>query len=606
MKIYFRLLRYCLPLADFIPVYMLVSILAIVFGLLNFTLLIPLLDILFAADKNAVIPAAAPDFTFSGDWIKETFNYYFLSRARTHGHMNALYWVCGVLIGSVVIANIFRYISAVMVENLRARAVRNIRNAVFSKAMALHLGYFSNERKGDLMARLTTDVQEVDYTVANTFATLLKEPLTLIAYLITLFMLSYKLTLFAFIIIPVSAIIIGAINKKLRKQSRLASDQQGHLLTLTDEALSAIRIIKAFNARAFMVQRYEAANQHLKNIISSINRRKEAASPFSEFSGVTIVAIILVYGGSLVLEGTGELSASAFVAYLAIFSQIMRPAKAISQSFSNINRGLASGERILQVVDAPNLVTDAPNALGFAGVQQGIEFRNVSFAYGEREVVSGVSFTIKKGQTVALVGPSGGGKSTLADLALRLYDPTGGQLLVDGIDLRTIRQEDFRRYTGLVSQDTVLFNDTVAANIAFANPDAPLAQIEHAAKVAYAHDFITAMEKGYYTLIGDRGGKLSGGQRQRLAIARAIMADPQFLILDEATSALDSQSEQAVQNALDVLLKDRTSLVIAHRLSTIRHADVILVVENGQIVETGTHEELITKSGLYSKLAVLQ
>ena len=609
MKTYFRLLNFSRPLADFIPLYLLFSIMSIVFGLLNFGLLIPLLDILFQSGSTtkATLPIDPGPFVLSGDWITAKFQYYFLLQAQSGGQLSALYFVCGFLIVSVALSNIFRYVSQVMVENLRARALRNVRNAVFDKAMSLHLGYFSNARKGDLMARITTDVQEVDYSVANTFATLLKEPITIIAYILILLWISPQLTLFAFIIIPVSAIIIAGVGKRLKKDSKEAMNLSGQLLSLTEEALGAIRIIKSFNAQEFIKARFHSQTENYKQVAGSINRRKEAASPFSEFSGVTVVAILLGYGGSLVLSGDSSLSASQFVAYLTLFSQVMRPAKSLSNSFGNIYKGLAAGERIFAIIDAKEEVTAPLNGTKLTTFETAIDFKNVSFSYGERDVLQNLSFHLPKGGSIALVGPSGGGKSTIADLLLRFYDPQLGQILIDGTPLPLYDINSVRSHIGLVSQDTVLFNDTVFANIAFCKPDATEAEVHQAATIAHAHEFVMQLPDGYQTMIGDRGSRLSGGQRQRLSIARAVLMNPQILILDEATSALDSESERLVQDALNTLLHGRTSIMIAHRLSTIRQADQILVIDGGKIIEQGTHASLMQEGdSMYRKLASMQ
>jgi len=609
-KTYLRLLRFAQPLGGFTPPYVLVSVLAVLFGLVNFGLLIPLLDVLFtpATSEVASLPASAPPFELSGDWVSATFNYYLRLMVQERGKMGALWFVCGVLVGSVMIANVFRYISVVMMESLRARFVRNLRTTIYNHILNLHLGYFTNERKGDIMARITADVQEVEFSVSQTLQVILKEPLTLIAYFYVLIKISPELTLFTLLVLPISGGIIGLITKQLRKTARAAQDSQGVLVSLVEEALGGLRVIKAFNAVKYQAQKFGREAQRYADLSISLTRRRELAPPFSEFSGVLVVCVILLYGGSLVISGDSSLKASAFVTYLAIFSQILRPAKQISQAFSNVQKGIASGERIFAVLDTVPQVTSFVPGKVFGGLQKNIVFESVTFQYEpERTVLNAVNLTLRKGESLALVGPSGSGKSTLSDLLLRFYDPTGGSIVLDGTNLKDYDMESVRARIGLVSQDTVLFNDTVFANIAFCKPGATREEVERAAKIAFADGFIREMPQGYDTPIGDRGARLSGGQRQRLSIARAVLLDPEILVLDEATSALDTESERLVQQALSELLKGRTSIIIAHRLSTVREADRIAVLDRGVVRESGSHTELMAlEDGLYRKLAAMQ
>jgi subfamily B ATP-binding cassette protein MsbA len=608
-KTYLRLMRFAYPLGGFLPPYIVVSLLAVLFGLVNFGLLIPLLDVLFIQETSrAIIPSQPPAFAFTSDYISETFNYYFGQVLHERGKMGALQFVCVVLIVSVFLANIFKYISVVMMEGLRVRFVRNMRNTIYKHVLNLHLGFFNNERKGDIMARITSDVSEVDFSISSTLQVILKEPLTLIAYFYLLIKISPELTLFTLLLLPISGGIIGLISRQLRKTARSVQESQGVLVSLVEEALGGLRVIKAFNAVNYQGQKFADEAQNYANLSMKLTRRRELSPPFSEFSGVLVVSIILLYGGSLVLAGDQTLKASAFIAYLAIFSQILRPAKQISQAFSNIQKGLASGDRIFQIIDIQPQYLSPKNGLEFTGLQSTIEFKDVTFRYEpEREVLSQVNITLKKGESLALVGPSGSGKSTLADLLLRFYDPENGGIFIDGRDLRSYTIESVRARIGLVSQDTVLFNDTVFANIAFCKPGATQEEVEQAAKIAFADVFIREMPLGYQTFIGDRGTRLSGGQRQRLSIARAVLLDPEILVLDEATSALDTESERLVQEALSELSKGRTSIIIAHRLSTVKDADRILVLERGHVKETGTHQSLMAdENSLYKKLASMQ
>ncbi|GAB3822834.1 ABC transporter ATP-binding protein [Pontibacter rugosus] len=510
------------------------------------------------------------------------------------------------IIVSVFLANVFRYLAFRIVGELRAHVVRNMRQTVYERITQLHLGYFGNERKGDLMTRLTVDIQEVESSVVNTLTVVVREPISIIAFFVLLFSMSTELTLFSLILLPISGGIIAGISKRLKRKAQQGQDSLSFILTIIDETLSGMRVIKAFNAEPFILSKFYDQNNRYARIQRSIANKRDLASPLSEFLGVSVVAGLLLYGGTLVLNQESELSASEFITYIVLFSQVLVPAKAMSAAFSNIQRGLVSGDRVLQVIDAVPQITDKPNARVLPTFEEKIEFRDVAFAYGDKPVLQNINITIPKGKTVALVGPSGGGKSTLADLLPRFYDPTAGAILIDGHDIRDYTMQSVRAQMGVVTQESILFNDTIYNNIAFNKTDATEADVIAAAKIANAHEFIVQAENGYQTMIGDRGGKLSGGQRQRISIARAILQNPPILILDEATSALDTESEKLVQEALTNLMKNRTSVVIAHRLSTIQHADQILVLQQGQIIERGTHEELQERGGLYAKLTQMQ
>jgi subfamily B ATP-binding cassette protein MsbA len=433
-----------------------------------------------------------------------------------------------------------------------------------------------------------------------------KEPLTLIVYMVMLFAMSAKLTLFSLLIIPISAFVIARIVKKLKQQAIASQQSYGTMISYLDEALSGIKIIKAFNATNFIKNRFDDENRKYSSIIRSMAKRQQLASPVSEFFGIVMVSGVVLYGGYLVLNNHSSLTAAVFITYVAIFSQVMRPAKAISDAFSNIHSGIAAGERVLDLIDEKPLIVDAPNAVTITGFNDALEFKNVSFAYGEKTVLNDISLTVPKGKNIALVGPSGGGKSTLMDLIPRFMEQQSGEILVDGVDIQTVKTDSLRALFGIVNQESILFNDTIFGNIAFGKTDATMEQVVAAAKIANAHNFIIEAENGYETNIGDRGTKLSGGQRQRICIARAVLSNPPIMLLDEATSALDTESEKLVQDALNNLMKNRTSLIIAHRLSTIQNADTIIVLENGQIVQQGNHQELINKDGLYKRLINMQ
>ncbi|HET9504250.1 MAG TPA: ABC transporter ATP-binding protein [Hymenobacter sp.] len=608
MKVYLRLLQFARPYGDFLPLYLLYMVLGIFFGIANFTLVIPLLNVLFGTTDThtTTAPATLPHFALNIEYIKDVFNYYFSQILAAEGKRGALAYVCGVIIASVFFSNVFRYLGGKLLTKVRARVVQNLRGALYNRILDLELGYFSNERKGDLMSRLTNDVHEVEISVVNTLTAMFKEPLTIIGFFVLLFSMSAKLTVFTLVLLPISGGIIASVAKRLRRQAALSQSTLGSMLSVIDETLGSIRVIKGFNAQKYILGKFRAQNDLYAQTTQSIDNTRDLASPFSEFAGVAVVAGLLYYGGSLVLSGEAGLSASAFITYIILFSQILTPAKALSGAFSNIQRGLVSGERVLRVIDTEPAIRDRPDATVLPDFKRQIELRDVSFSYGDKAVLYDLNLTVKKGQTVALVGPSGGGKSTLADLLPRFYDPSAGQVLIDGHDIRACTLHSVRDQMGIVTQESILFNDTIYNNIKF-NTEATEAEVIEAAKTANAHDFIMASPEGYQTMIGDRGGRLSGGQRQRLSIARAILRNPPILILDEATSALDTESEKLVQEALTRLMASRTSLVIAHRLSTVRHADEIVVLQHGRIVERGTHDALLRRAGgLYQRLSQLQ
>jgi subfamily B ATP-binding cassette protein MsbA len=605
MKTYFRLLSFAKPIEKFAVPYILTTLFAVIFSTLNLALLAPLLTTLFAGKQTvnvAHVLSVKPPVTD----IMKTFDYYVYFFINKYGSWGALQFVCVTIVVSALLGNFFRYLSQRTMENLRVYTLLNLRRTVFNNVMNLHMGYFSNERKGDIISKVASDVQVVQYSVTGTLQVIFKEPLTLIAYLVWLFKISPSLTMYSLLIIPLSAFVISRIVKRLKQQAKQSQQIYGNMISYLDEALSGIKIIKAFNATSFIKNRFDRENQHYSDITKSMARRQQLASPVSEFFGVTMVAGIVLYGGNLVLNKTSPLSPAEFVTFIAIFSQVMRPAKAISDSFSNIHSGIAAGERVLSLIDEKPLVTDLPNATTIDDFKDAIRFDNVSFAYQEKTVLADINLIVPKGKTVALVGPSGGGKSTMMDLIPRFMDPQQGSITIDGIDVKNVTADSLRRQMGVVNQDSVLFNDTIFNNIAFGKTDAKREDVEAAARIANAHNFILETENGYETNVGDRGTKLSGGQRQRICIARAVLNNPPIMLLDEATSALDTESEKLVQDALNNLMKNRTSLVIAHRLSTIQNADIIAVLENGKVIEQGTHMELINHNGLYRKLIDMQ
>lgn len=605
MKTYFRILAFARPLRNFLPRYVILALLGVIFGIFNFTLLIPLLNIIFGTVEQSVV-LTEPVFDWSLNWVKDYFNYRFLHIFNTYGQAAALKFVCGIVIVSFFFSNVFRYWSQRVLTGLRTLVVKNIRQALFNHLIDLNVRYFHGQRKGDLISVVSNDVTEIENSVVSSIQIVFREPLLLIGYVILLFMISVKLTLFSFMVLPVSALIISTISRKLKRDSKKGQTLLGNILSVIEESISGIRIIKAFNAQDYSRRKFDAQNHAYRQILKKIWNRKELASPLSEFLGVSMIVGIILYGGMLVVNGQSELSGSAFITYIILYSQLLVPAKNITGAVTNIQRGLAAAERVFDILEAKNAIQQAPDPVRIPDFKDNIEFRNVSFSYGQEVVLKNINLTIKKGQMVALVGPSGSGKSTLADLLPRFLDPTEGEVLIDGVSLRSAHLHDLRQLMGIVTQESILFNDTIAANIAFGIDAPELTAVQNAAKVANADGFIEQTEAAYQTSIGDRGGRLSGGQRQRISIARAVYKNPPILILDEATSALDSESEKSVQDALTHLMEHRTSLVIAHRLSTIQHADHIVMLQAGAIVEQGKHEELMAKGGAYHRLISLQ
>lgn len=605
MKIYFRLLAFAKPFRNYIPEYILYVIPSIVFGALNFTLLIPLFDVLF--NVNAKISVSQlPEFTFSLDYVKSFFQYYYFYIAGSHGKLAALEVICGIIIASVFLANFFRYMSQRVLTRMRTWVVFRLKKALFSKLSTLHMGFFHHQQKGNILSVMSTDVHEIENSIVSSVQVLFRDPLTVIVYIVLLFSMSMNLTLFTVVFFPVASLLIASIAKKLRKSATISQSLLGRLLNVTDETISGARIIKAFTAQSFVQRKFEVHNEAYRKVSKSMVNRRELAGPLSEFLGVLVIIAVMIYGGRLVLNQQSDLSASEFVTYIILYSQLIPPIKNISTAITNIQRGLAAGDRVLAIIDTENEVVDKADAQQLVTFNSKIEFRNISFAYKTEEVLKDISFSIPKGKMVAIVGQSGAGKSTTADLLCRFYDPQGGGVFIDGSDIRDYTLESLRKSMGIVTQEAILFNDTVFNNIAFGIENAAEEDVIFAAKVANAHEFIIQMEDGYQTNIGDRGSRLSGGQRQRISIARAVLKNPPILILDEATSSLDTESEKLVQDAIQKLMLNRTSLVIAHRLSTIQHADEIIVLNAGQVVQRGHHQELIVVDGIYKKLCEMQ
>lgn len=607
MKTYFRLLSFAKPLGNFAIPFFGLSIMGVIFGLLNFTLLIPLFELLFNETKDIANKASlvSPQFTLSIDYFKSFFYYFFNSIIAESGKQKALLTVCLIIVASIILSNFFKYMSARVIENFRLLIVTRIRSLVFKRLIDIDILFFNTQRKGDLMSRIMTDVGIIQQSIISSMQVILREPIAILLNFAVLVAISPQLTLFAIILIPVSGLLITTIVKRLKKHATAAQESLGMLVASIDEGLGGVKIIKAFNAESYIQQKFDSVSFYASKVHRRLARRQLLASPTSEILGVITVAILLFYGGSMVLNAESNLSGASFIGYIIIFSQVITPAKAISEAFGNITQGIAAGERIFYLIDAPVTVSDSENPILKTTFESDIELKNVSFAYNTKDVLCDVSFKIKKGQTVALVGPSGGGKTTLLDLIPRFMDPKNGKILVDGINIKDLSMHSLRSIMGIVNQESILFNDTIFNNIAFGR-DVTQTEVEDAARVANAHEFILQTEQAYETNIGDRGMKLSGGQKQRISIARAVLGNPPILLLDEATSALDTESEKLVQEALVRLMENRTSIVIAHRLSTIQNADLIVVIGNGNIVETGSHTELSIRNGLYKRLIDMQ
>ncbi|MBP3356938.1 MAG: ABC transporter ATP-binding protein [Alistipes sp.] len=605
MNTYWRLLGFAKPIGKYAIPYFFCSLLHAVLNTFNFAMIIPILNALFRTSGALPVVTSMPKFSVDTEYFNSMVSYLLYRIFGTDYSATDVMILLAVLIASLsLFNNLFRYLGELTVETMRIRTLQRIRDRVYDNVMGLHVGYFSNERKGDIISKITSDVMMVQFCITNTLHVAFREPLLIIGYMALMITISWELTVFSALFLPVAALLIGSIVKRLRRPAKLGQEKMGEMVSMMDESLGGIKIVKSYNATDYIRAKFRNMNLALSEISLSMARRQRLASPMGEFLGITAAAVLLVFGGRLVMQG--KLDSGAFIAYLAAFSQITRPVRAFIEAFATINQGIAAGDRVFGLLDTRSEVTDAPDAIALDEFRSEIEFRDVHFSYGDREVIGGVSFKVRKGETVALVGPSGGGKSTLSDLIPRFYDVTAGEILIDGRNVREYTLESLRECMGIVSQETILFNDTIENNIRLGRLDATDRQIENAARVANAHDFILETENGYRTNIGDRGVKLSGGQRQRLSIARAVLKNPQILILDEATSALDTESEVLVQEALNSLLEGRTSIVIAHRLSTIHNADNIIVIDHGRIAEQGNHAELMALGGIYSKLIEMQ
>ena len=604
MKEFILLLRRLMPpYKSKVMLNFLFNLLGAIFGAFSFALMIPALEVLFGT-QNLVL--AKPEWSFSMEALTQMFNYYVSLVIEQYGHHNALVFIGAFIVVTVFLKVGFTYLASYVMIALRNGIVLDIRSDIYRKIIKLPLGFFSEEKKGDIMARMTSDVQEVENSIANSLEMMFKNPIIILIYLLIMIYMSWSLTMFVFIMLPFTGIIIGRIGRSLKKQSVKGQNKLGDILSIIEEDLSGLRVIKAFNAEQKATNRFEKENINYKIIMNRLMWRRHLAHPMSEFLGTIVIIVVLWYGGRLILKGEGSLTAAEFMGYLIFFYGIINPAKAFSTALYSIEKGMASMHRIDKILMAESTIVEKPDAKGLKQFNKSINYQEVSFSYGTNMVLKNITLDIPKGKTIALVGKSGSGKTTMVDLLPRFWDVVEGEILIDGIDIRDLKIKDLRNLIGNVNQEPILFNDTIYNNIAFGLEETSKEEVVKAAKIANAHEFIMESEHGYDTIIGDRGDKLSGGQKQRISIARAVLSNPPILILDEATSALDTESEKLVQDALENLMKNRTSLVIAHRLSTIKNADIICVLHQGKIVEKGSHEDLLKLNGHYTRLHKMQ
>lgn len=599
MKNLTRIWRYLSDYKGSMALYFLCTVLSAAFGAASISLLAPVLNVLFRGEQMEALKANANVF--------EKGLYEFKMLLLSNGDkLQTLGMICATIVTAIVLKNVFLYTAINILLPVRHAMVRRLRNDMFSKVLSMPIGYFTEERKGDLMSRMTNDVNEVQTSVMSVMEVFVREPISIAIFLSAMIAISPQLSLFLLIFLPVAGGVIGIIGSSLRKAARRMSEQMSDITSVLDETLSGMRVVKAFNAERSQFLRFLKLNNENFRLRNRSARRQELASPISETMGVIVVAGILFYGGRLVLKDQGALSAEAFLTYIALFSQIINPVKNLSSALNQVQKGSAALERMEQVLQAENTVQEKIDAKAVSGFADKIELRDVHFAYGDKKILNGIDLVIPKGKTVALVGSSGAGKSTLVDLIPRFHDVTSGEILIDGVNVKDLKLEDLRRLMGVVSQEPILFNESIRANIALGTGGATQERIEEAAHIAHAHKFILGKASGYDTMVGDRGSRLSGGERQRVTIARAVLKNPPILILDEATSSLDTESERLVQDAINNLMENRTCIVIAHRLSTVKHADEIVVLHQGQVAERGTHESLMTHDGLYRRLVEMQ
>lgn len=607
MNYFKQIIAYAKPYRKYAYLNVIFNILYAIFNVLSVLGFIPVLGILFGKEEPVNVKPVYTGISSIYEYVSGSLNYKVTELMDgNNGVDKALLFICILSFSLFFFKNLFRYLASFVLVFLRNGVVKDIRDSLYKKIVELPLSYFSEKKKGDIIARMTSDVQEVEVSFLTSLETIVREPLTIILTLISMFAISAKLTLFVFVLLPVSGFIISAVGKKLKANSVLAQQETGNFLSFIEETLTGLRVIKGFNAEEKIQKKFTDSTTKFRDLMTSVLHRKTLASPMSEFLGSATIIAILWFGGRLVLGNESDMKPQEFFGYIGLFYLVLNPAKAISTAFYNIQKGNASAERILTVLETQNTIIDKPNAPVKETFESNIAFENVSFKYKDEYVLKDFSLNIKKGQTVALVGQSGSGKSTLANLITRFYDVNKGAIKIDGVDIKDITQKSLRGLMGIVTQDSILFNDTIKSNVCLSVEEAKDEEVLAASKIANAYEFINDLPLQFETNIGDSGNTLSGGQKQRLSIARAVLKNPPIMILDEATSALDTESEQLVQKALEEMTKNRTSLVIAHRLSTIQKADLIVVMKKGKIVEQGEHEELLAKKGEYFKLVTMQ
>lgn len=602
MRNFFKILAYVKGYKKYALLNIFFNILSVVFNLLSLLLFIPFLQLLFR-EEIPFVPK--PELSMSKEFLEQSFNHWMSNYIIQNGKAETLVAICLMVGALFLLKNVTRYFGMYFIAVIRNGVVYDIRKKVFEKMTRLHLSYYTDARKGDLITRITNDVQEIEWSILSSLELLFREPIAILLFMATMFAMSPQLTVFALVLLPLSGLVIGRLGKSLKRTSTQAQQKLGDLISKVEESISGLRVIKAFNAEEQSKNQFNEINNSFTKTMIKAFRKRDLASPLSEFLGALVMISLVYYGGSLVLGGdvmTGE----EFLGYIIIFSQLINPLKSFSTAINNANKGAASADRVEELLTQEEKITEPQSPIELKEFNSIIEFKNVGFKYGEKTALSNIDIVIKKGETIALVGPSGGGKSTLADLLPKFHEPTEGEILIDGKNIKNCRSEDVRSMLGVVTQHSILFNDTIFNNITLGTKNATEQQVIEAAKAANAHEFIEGLEKGYYTNIGEGGSKLSGGQRQRICIARALLNDPQILILDEATSALDTESEKKVQQAIENLMKNRTSIVIAHRLSTILNATEIIVLDNGKIIQRGKHENLIKQPGMYQKLSQMQ
>lgn len=607
MKVFNRLFKHVLPYKLTIGIILIFNLLYSIFSVFSLSMVVPFLSVLFGQTEAVTVK---PEFSFSVDCIIDTFYYYMGVIIEGHGAFAALLYIAITMVCLSFLSNLCRYMGVFFLDTIRSGVLNSLRKETYHHLVILPLSFYSKQRKGDILNRMGSDVQEVEWSIITTLQSICRDPFLIVLYMIALFGISYKLTLVALLVLPLAGYLIAMIGKGIKRHSTKAQNTLGKLSSIFEETISGLRIIKGYNAIGFMAKKFNEENFKFYRLNKKIFRINELGSPLIEFLCVIALMVILLSGS--LIDPNNMLNGGLFVMYILVFARMIQPAKALVTSIYTIQKGMASAERIYEIIDAEEVIVEDKKPIDLVDFNKEISYNNVGFSYngyqinGKFDVLDNVNFSIHKGETVAIVGASGAGKSTLVDLLPRFFDVSAGSITLDDIDIRRYRISDLRHVFGIVNQDVVLFNDTVYNNIAFGMKEVTAEQVEQAAKIAQAHDFILEMEQGYQTVLGDRGMRLSGGQRQRISIARALLRNPQVLILDEATSALDMESEYKLQQAIQQLLKDRTAIIIAHRLSTIRNADKILFVKDGHIAEQGTHEELMQKQGDYYHFCTIQ